>query len=177
MTETIMLPAATVEQDAAALLAALNGLHDELRGLFEAAERKVEALRRADTQALQRCSEDESRGLQTTLLLMRRKDAAVAGLAQRLRVPVEGACTVSALLAEIEEPARSHIHARVTGLRELAAKLQDRNKLAERVARDLHSCVRAVFADIALANRETVSYGPAGQKKTRVTEAWVDAVG
>lgn len=168
---------AAVEVEARALGEALSELQPALRRLIDLSRVKLEALRKADATALVRCAREEGELLQTVQLIERRRRAVLARLAQQLQWPSAVSAPLSHLAERLPEPISSVIRARITPLRDLASTLEKTNRLAASVARNLHQHLRALFAEVARANQETVVYGPLGQLETRTTRAWVDAVG
>jgi hypothetical protein len=168
---------AALDAEARALAETLSELQPALRRLIELSERKLAALRRADTEGLTRCAQEEKELLQSVQLLERRRHAVLARLAQQLRWPPAAGATLSHIADRLHEPISSVIRARIAPLRDLASTLEKTNRLAASVARNLHQHLRALFADVARANQETVVYGPLGQPEMRTTRAWVDAVG
>ena len=159
------------------LLAMLTALHDSLRQLVELADRKLAAMRIADTEALQRCTAEEGRLLQAVFARERQRDAILARLAQDLPQPGGGPAELSEIADRLAEPSSSRLQAKIAGLCQTATALREKNRLAATVARNLHAHVRTVFDDVANANRESVVYGPNGKHEQRNPQTWVDAVG
>jgi hypothetical protein len=81
------------------------------------------------------------------------------------------------IAARLPEPLASSLRARSTVLQTSAAELQRKNRLAGRVAQNLQSHIRGIFADVAAAAQESLVYGPQGQHETGRPRCWVDAVG
>jgi flagellar biosynthesis/type III secretory pathway chaperone len=155
-------------------LATLQGL---LQRLTELASRKLDAMRRADTGDLQSCTAMEHRLLADVSAARKEREAIVARLAQTLHWPEAVTAPLGEVADRLPEPFSSYIRAKNRALREVADTLQQKNRLAAVVARNLHTHVRSIFAELAKANQECVLYGPSGQHEQTSTDAWVDAVG
>lgn len=159
------------------LLEELVSHQDALRGLLGMSERKLESLRRADTIALHTISQEETEAVDAIASLDARRNAVLARLAQLVPDTVPQRPRLSEIAAVVPEPFSSQILAKTLGLRDLAEKLQRKNRLAAAVARGLQDHIRAVFAEAASANCEAVAYGRNGKADERVNRNWVDAVG
>lgn len=177
VTEPVSRETQPLEAQVSELLATLTAAHELLRRLLELAGDKLAAMRRADTEALQRCAVEESEVLQRMFERERHRHALLARLAQSLQWRDASQVTLLDILARLPEPFSSRLRAKTAGLRQSAAELQEKNRLAAAVARNLHMHIRAVFDDVASANQESVVYGPNGQHEQRNTKSWVDAVG
>ena len=156
---------------------ALATLHGLLQQLTELAGRKLDAMRRADTGDLQSCAAMEHRLLRDVSAKRKQREAILARLAQSLHWPEAVAAPLGEIADRLPEPFSSSIRAKNRALREVADTLQQKNRLAAAVARNLHAHVRSIFAELAKANQECVLYGPSGQHEQTSTDAWVDAVG
>lgn len=167
----------SLADDVSALLTVMQDLHGGIRTLVGLASDKLAALRCADVGALRECAERESQALRTMHAIGLEKRAVVARLAQRLRCPQLRSERLAEIAARLGEPFCSRITAKTQGLRESAARLQQKSRLAERVARGLHSHVRTAMQDVAQANEESIGYGPDGRTEQQRTRNWVDAVG
>lgn len=175
---TLKFPAAQqAGPDPHVLLAELTALHDQLKRLVELAERKLHALRSANAFELQRCAGEEDELVAALYGKTPGAGAVLAGLAQRLRDAAGEAGRLSDLARNFAPPISSQIQARIAGLRELARKLEEKNRLVASVARGLHGAMRAVLEDVREARRETVGYQASGRSASRAKESWIDAVG
>lgn len=159
------------------LLASLDDVHDSLRRLLELARHKLAAIRAADTAELRHVAERECETLKALFSGEQQRDAVIARLAQSLHWEACGPARLSEIAERLFEPFSSRLRAKTAGLRETAAALQQKNRVAAGVARSLHNHIRAVFEDVARVNQETVGYGPDGQHEQHRMESWVDAVG
>jgi hypothetical protein len=159
------------------LLATLSSSHELLKQLLELAGRKLAAMRSADTETLQQCAADESEVLRLMFENEQERDAVLARLAQSLHWRDSRAPSLTDITARAPEPFSSRLRAKTTGLRQIAAALKEKNRLAAAVARNLHKHIRAVFDDVARVNQESVVYGPNGRHEQRSKQSWVDAVG
>ncbi|MBI5865546.1 MAG: flagellar export chaperone FlgN [Planctomycetes bacterium] len=152
-------------------------LHEQLLSLLDLASRKLAALRNADVAALSQLATEEAAQLESLARADADRPAIIARLAQQLPGPRIAPLKLSALSEKLPEPFSSQIRAKSEGLRAIATRLEEKNRLAAIVARTLHKHIRGVFADLAKANQETVVYGRTGQHEQRTTRSWVDAVG
>ncbi|MEP0848226.1 MAG: flagellar protein FlgN [Phycisphaerae bacterium] len=159
------------------LLGTLGDLREQLNTLIEMADRKLAAMRVADAQALHALAAEEGRLVREHYETDRRRRACVARLAQQL--PVAGARprTLTEVAGLVPEPDASRIRSHCEGLRRVAEMLQRKNRIVFRVARDLHTHIGAVVADVAMAQQEPAGYGPAGRELRRTRQLLVDAVG
>jgi hypothetical protein len=169
--------ARSLEQHVHDLLATLNALQQMLGQLLDLAVRKLAAMRHADTGALHKCAAEESVVLHALFEKEKERDAVIARLAQSLPLPEGGPLRLSHIAERLPEPLGSRLRAKTLGLRQVAGALQEKNRLAARVARNLHTHICAVFEDVAKVNQESVVYGPSGKHEQRNKETWVDAVG
>ena len=155
----------------------LGGLHELLKQLVELADQKLAGMRAADTAALQACAAREAEVLEELARSDQERQATLARLAQALQIPKSARGCLSEITARIPEPLASALRARRLALREIAAQLQRKNKLAAGVAHNLQAHIRAVFAEVAKANQESVVYGPQGRHEQAGVLSWLDAVG
>jgi len=160
-----------------ALLEVLAEHHKSLRTLLALCDRKLAALRAADTAGLHALADEEASAVEAIAARDARREAVLARLAQLVPAAAARPPRLAALAAALPEPFSSRILAKSMGLRELAEKLQRKNGIAAAVARGLQTHIRAVFAEASSANCETVAYGRDGKADERVNRNWVDAVG
>jgi hypothetical protein len=155
----------------------LSGLQAALQQLCETATDKLTALRRADTDALSACAAREEQLLKGVFRGEVERKAAIARVAQHLPCSTPQGARLYDIAEHLPEPLASALRARSVALRDVAAELQRKNKLAAGVARNLQGHIRGIFAEVAAAAQESVVYGPQGQHETGRPRAWVDAVG
>jgi hypothetical protein len=155
----------------------LSDLQTALQQLSDLAADKLAALRRADTEALQACAAREEQLLREVFRSEPSRKAALARVAQTLLLADAARAQLNDIVARLPEPQASSWRARSVALRDIAAELQRKNRLAAGVARNLHSHIRGIFADVATAAQESVVYGPQGQHAAGCPRCWVDAVG
>jgi hypothetical protein len=167
----------TLDVQVGDLLAVLSPLHQLLKRLLQLARAKLDAMRRADAVALQRCAAEECGLLERVFAHEDRRNAALARLAQTLHSEDAPRARLAEIAQRLPEPFSSRLRARTAGLRRTADELRQKNRLAADVARHLHDHIRAVFDDVARVNQESVVYGPSGKHQHRTNETWVDAVG
>jgi chromosome segregation ATPase len=159
------------------LMARLAELHAALQRLSQLATDKLAAMSRADAVALQDCAAREEEVLREVFRSEPRRKAALARVAQGLPDPAPAQIRLKDIAAQLSEPLASSLRARSTALQASAKELQRKNRLAGRVAHNLQSHIRGVFADVATAAQESAVYGPHGQHATGRPRQWVDAVG
>lgn len=148
-----------------------------LKALVQVARDKMAAIRAADSHELQQCTARESSLLERILDFERRRKTIVARLAQTLHLAAPGNLTLGEIAAELPQPFSSALRSRMLALRAIANELQQVNRVASIVARDLHQHIRDVFTALANANRESVVYGPLGREELTTVENILDAVG
>jgi hypothetical protein len=148
-----------------------------MKRLVELVHEKLAALRSANADQLMRCAQEEATALENVLHNNRARDAILARLAQVLHWPEIRTAALSEIAVRLPQPQASQIHAKSVPLKRLAEELAEKGRLAADVARNLHSHVRAMFAQLAQASQEAVVYGRNGQPDSKVTRNWVDAVG
>jgi hypothetical protein len=168
---------ADLDDDVQTLLCTLNELGDHLRALHQLAIRKLDAMKRADIALLNSCAAEEECELQRMLRRDGKRDAVLARLAQALRMRTSAPARLTEIAGRLPQPFSSQIVAKSAELRGLAENLEEKNRLAAAVAQSVHSHIRAVFAEVAKANQETIGYGRNGKHEAMTTRAWVDAVG
>ena len=161
----------------AALSDNLGALHGLLKQLVEQAEAKLAGLRTADSQALQACAARETELLQQVARNAQERQMILARVAQELRPPLRPDAPLAELIERFPEPQASILRARSLALRESAAQLQGKNRLAARVAHHLQTHLRAIFSELAKAAAESVVYGPKGQHEQTRLRSCLDAVG
>ncbi len=175
------LVAPAVESGTAAavreLLARLGELHVALKELTELATEKLAALRQADTAALERCAAREGALLTQMYREEPGRRATLARLAQSLRLAQPGPPRLERMAALLPEPLGSAVRARAAGLAELATELQQKNRLAATVARNLQSHLRGLFAELAGPEPQSRGYGPQGRETAGRPRTWVNAIG
>jgi hypothetical protein len=142
----------------------LAELHAALKQLADLADRKLAAMRIADTEALQDCAVREGDLLREMFRGEQRRNAVLASLAQGLHLAEPQRARLMEIADRLPEPLASSIRARGVALRDLAARLQRKNRLAAGVARNLQSHIRGIFAAMAGAAQESQVYGPQGRQ-------------
>jgi flagellar biosynthesis/type III secretory pathway chaperone len=155
----------------------LASLHTLMKQLAELAGEKLAAMRRADTATLDRCTAREAELVKTVFGSEAKRKALLARIAQSLHLPQPERAKLGEIAERLPEPSASALRARNAALREIAAELQQKNRLAAKVAQNLQSHIRGVFAELAGAAQETPVYGPRGQHEGRRPRCWVEAVG
>ncbi len=160
-----------------ALVQHLAALHALLRELEQIAVAKLAAMRKADAQALQDCASRESHLLEQVLRLARLRPAVLARAAQSLPGAAPAAPTLSQIANRAPQPISSALRARMRGLEEVTLRLQESNRVAALVARELHARVRDLFAALANGQRGKCGYGPQGRETLSGANALFEAVG
>jgi flagellar biosynthesis/type III secretory pathway chaperone len=159
------------------LLATLGRLHVHLQTLLQAALDKLQAMRTADTNALNEVTQREHQALQKVQRAEQERRAAVARLAQHLHVADPHAQPLSELVSGVREPVRSQIHAKISGLQALAQQLQEKNRVAALVAQELQNHVQSVFSAVLAPAQSMDGYGPQGERHPTGNRMIVDALG
>lgn len=159
------------------LLDSLAALHHAMKGLSALATEKLGAIRRADAAGLQACADREEQLLRRMFCDEPRRKALLARVAQTLRCPAEAGNTLTAIADALPEPLRSSLRARNAALHAIAIELQQKNRVAAAVARNLQAHIRGIFAAVAGATGEALVYGPQGRHEPGRPRCWVDAIG
>ena len=171
-------PRATADEPALrALNEQLASLHAAMKRLVELANDKLAAMRRADTAALERCTADEAELIKVVFNGEARRKALLARVAQSLHLPHPERVRLRDIAEKLPEPLASALRARNVALREVAVDLQQKNRLAAKVAQNLQSHIRGLFAELAGAAQEIPVYGPRGQHSSSRPRCWVEAIG
>lgn len=160
-----------------ALLESLTGLHARLSRLGDLADLKLAALRDADALRLNDLASDEAAELEALAADDAAREAALARVAHGLPGAVNSPRRLTEIAESFSEPLRSKILGKSEGLRAMANRLAEKNRLVADVARGLHNHVRGIFAEVAKVNQEAVVYGKDGREHQRTSKSWVDAVG
>lgn len=169
---------AALNQELATLEATLSTQEQSLRELLRVAQEKLDALRNAQRDTLHDLTRIESELLSEVARQDQARRAAFAPVAQRLQLPGGAKASLRSLAQRLDEPQRSQWVAFRERMNGLASKLQERNALVGRVARDLHSHLRGVFSDLARSQQQTVGYSDRGtEARANRGSAIVDAVG
>lgn len=155
----------------------LTALHAALKSLSELAAEKLAGLRAADTAALERCAKREEEVLREVFRGEQRRKAVLARVAQGLHLAEPARARLTEVAERLPEPLASSLRARNAALRATVGELQRKNQLAARVAQNLQSHIRGVFAEVARAAQESLVYGPQGQHEVGRPRSWVEAIG
>lgn len=165
------------EGSAAALDHSLAVLLRDLEALAQIADRKLAAMRAADSHALEAAALDEGELLRGVASAAEQRGALLAQFARHVR-PDGGPAPTLRLLADASpEPVRSRLRARALGLQTASELLQRKNRVVAEVARRLHEHVQAVFADVARAAHDSGLYNGQGERPAGGRAGWVEAVG
>jgi len=155
----------------------LSALYELLKQLADLAAVKLAAMRRADDRALEDCTTQEAHLIEKVFEAEQKRKATLARIAQALQAPRLQRAALSEVAGAFAEPWSSILRAKNAALREVAGKLRQKNDLAARVARDLQSHIRAIFAELAKASAESGVYGSRGQREFTGVRSCLDAVG
>ncbi len=162
---------------AAELLSYLQQLHTLLTQLLELAQRKLTALRAADSDMLDSCAAREQELLEQVFRAAQGRGAALARLAQTLPGVDVRKISLRQLAEHLREPESSALRARSVALERIAHELRKKNETVATVAQRLHGHVRYVLGALMQAGQESVGYGPQGSHQMHTKQQWVDAVG
>ncbi|MGE0481724.1 MAG: flagellar export chaperone FlgN [Phycisphaerae bacterium] len=152
-------------------------LYTGMTELADLAEQKLAAVRRADTAALAACTSAEAERLNGVARLDQRRAAALAALAQQLHDPTLARARLEEIAKKLPVPFSARLQAKSTGLRQIAERLQEKNRVFAGVARNLQSHVRAVLNDLTGAAAGGPAYGRDGKMETAAGRCLVDALG
>ncbi|MBN2447191.1 MAG: flagellar export chaperone FlgN [Phycisphaerae bacterium] len=161
-----------------ALLTCFHVAYELLSKLLALADDKLDAIRRADAKRLNQNTHSELKLLQQIAVNDQERNAVLARIAQALRRPELKQGRASEIAAALPEPTSSRLRARISGLREVALNLRKKNDLVARVARDLQTHIRDIFAEVAKSQMETAVYDACGQHERHAKPRMiVDALG
>ena len=155
----------------------LTALHAAMKTLGELAAEKLAGLRAADPAALERCARREEEVLREVFRGEQPRKAVLARVAQGLHMAEPARVRLPEVAERLPEPLASSLRARNAALRATVGDLQRKNRLAARVAQNLQSHIRGVFAEVARAAQESLVYGPQGQHEVGRPRSWVEAIG
>ncbi len=155
----------------------LTGMHALLKQLTDAADVKLEGMRRADTETLRGCADREADLLQRVFDYAQGRPALVARVAQALHRDELKEVPLLQLADELPEPHAAALRAHSTALRQVSQELQRKNRIAARVAHNLQSHIHGIFADVAKVGQESCGYDVRGNPNVSTKRRWVDAVG
>ena len=163
-------------RDLVRLFDALRMLHEELFRVFDA---KIDAMRRADTVAIQTAGDHEQlivarlkerEGFRKQLMDAIGKDLGTAKPAAR-------SLTVSQLAERLPEPERGLVTTAASRLRAAMATSAQANRVAATVARDVVQHMKWVFAAVRPAEAASQGYTGRGQTVAITDASLFEAVG
>lgn len=181
--ELILHPAAQADTETSApdadvvrLMELLGEWQSQLDRLVELAGDKLVAMRQADTAALETYARAEEQQLQLLLEAQRERAVILARVAQQRLRNGGTAARLTDIADALEEPHASALRARSVGLQRAAADLQEKNRLAVAVARNLNKHLQSFFSEIVSARRERVGYAKNGSEQHVNDGNWFDAL-
>ena len=158
------------------LLAEMKRLHE---GLLSAARRKSEAMRRADTQAMEQAGREEraladrikdQEGLRK--VLMER-----IGERMGFSAPQARKMSISELARSVAEPIRTQLTVLGAELRKLASEIARLNRIAALVSQEMVRHFRAVYEAMTQQSQTGEFYGRTGRPQSGVSAAVIDTTG
>lgn len=148
-----------------------------LTQLVALAERKLVALRSADTITLHQTARLEKQELERTFALEQERSAIVARVAQGLPGRKAERLRLSEIAECLPAPWNAKIGEKTRVLKRLSEMLQQKNRLAAGVAQNLHKHIRAVMEELATSTHEPHGYRRDGRREHGTANNWVDAIG
>ena len=151
-------------------------LHEELLAVLR---RKLEAIRRAEMQAVHSCGAREALLVDRIRRNELRRRGLVERLGRQLAVPAGRARPVrlTELAEQLGEPMRSRLLVMAAGLRDLLGKIGDTNRVIGMVSEAMLEHFRQVYEAMRQAVPGSGLYSPAGRDTDDVRMNVLDAVG
>ena len=155
-------------------LAEMRGLYAELLAVLQ---RKLEAMRRADTELLNSCAARERFLLQRIAEAESSRKTLTADLQLRAGAKSKGPVSITELAERIGEPGRSKLLVLADGLRRLVEQTNQLNQVAALAGKELLAHFRYVYDVMRAAERDTGTYDVQGVRAAGSAQRILDAVG
>ena len=155
-------------------LAEMRGLYEELLAVLR---RKLEAMRRADTELLNSCAVRERFLLQRITESESSRKTLAADLQLRAGAKSKGPVSITELAERIGEPGRSKLLVLADGLRRLVEQTNQVNQVAALASKELLAHFRHVYDAMRAAERDTGTYDVQGVRTSGGAQRILDAVG
>ncbi len=163
-----------VARQLAECLAEMRGLYEELLAVLR---RKLEAMRRADTESLNSCAARERFLLQRIAEAESSRKALTGDLQLRTGVTTRRPMSITRLAERIGEPGRSKLLVLADGLRRLVEQTNQVNQVAALAGKELLVHFRHVYDAMRAAERDTGTYDVQGVRAAGSAQRILDAVG
>ncbi|MCK6456882.1 MAG: flagellar protein FlgN [Phycisphaerae bacterium] len=158
----------------AELLRGLTSLQEELTTVLES---KLDAMRRADTPAMQSATAHERRLLDRLTQLDIERHAIVARAAEALGLPDRAGLTVRRVAESCGEPDRSRLLVLAEGLRQKMLRVAELNRVIALVTGEMLAHYRTVFTAMARGGEDSGGYSHRGRPQSAAAVRVLDAVG
>ena len=155
-------------------LGELRGLYEQLVGVLR---RKLEAMRRADTEGLNSCGARERFLVQRMAESDATRRNLVGELQVRAGVRAGQAMTLSDLAERLGEPARSRVLVLAAGLRQVVEEANQLNQVAALSAKEMLVHFGRVYEVMQSGGMGGGVYGPQGGRAQTAERRSLDAVG
>jgi hypothetical protein len=162
--------------DLVRLMGVLEKLHERLLALVQS---KIDAMRRADTAAMNSLKDQE----QATVRQLRERDGLrrqlVESMGEEMELPLRGASaiTVSQLAARLSEPGRTRLLRAAGSLRLVMSRVAQANRIAGAMSREILNHLGWVFASVRPAGARSVGYSGSGDVTAASQTRLVEIVG
>lgn len=163
-----------VVRQLAECLAEMRGLYEELLAVLQ---RKLEAMRRADTELLNSCAARERFLLQRISEAESSRKVLVTDLQVRAGVAAKRPISITQLAERIGEPGRSKLLVLADGLRRLVEQTNQVNQVAALAGKELLAHFKHVYDVMRTAERDTGTYDVRGARAAGSAQRILDAVG
>lgn len=161
------------------LVRLLGVLRQQQEQLLECIESKLDAMRRADVSAMQKLQQEE----RTLISEMREREGLrrqlMDSIGEELGWPVGAgrALHVSQIAARLTDPEKVHLIDAAHALRDVVFKVQQVNRVAGAVSRDLLGHLKWVFASVAPKDEKPSTYSGDGAAVPSAGAQVFEAVG
>jgi hypothetical protein len=155
-------------------LSQLRQLYEELMLVLR---RKLESMKRADSEGLNSCSARERFLAQRIAEAESHRKQVLSRLQNELGFQAGRGVTVAELAGRLQEPARSKLLIMAQGLHQLISEADRMNQVAALVAKELLTHFRRVYEAMRVTQGAGALYGPGGARELEGTERLIDAVG
>ena len=155
-------------------LAEMRSLYEELLAVLQ---RKLEAMRRADTELLNSCAARERFLLQRISEVESSRKVLTGDLQLRTGVAAKRPMSITQLAERIGEPDRSKLLVLADGLRRLVEQTNQVNQVAALAGKELLAHFRHVYDVMRAAEQDTGTYDVRGARTAGSAQRILDAVG
>lgn len=156
------------------VLAELRQLYQQL---LQVLRRRLEAMKRADSEALSSCTARERFLSQRIREADATRQNLLGDLLPRLGLPPGRGITLGELAERLGEPHRSRLLVLAAGLREVMAEADRANRVAALAASQMLVHFRRVYEAMTAAAQQTGLYERSGPLRVQTPRRLIDAVG